>query len=321
MAADGPVDSPGATVPAQEASNRHGPPARAPLRYEGLSDPILVRRARDGDSQALETLCGRHAPRVDRLAAHVLADREDARDAAQDALAKLCPKIGQFRGEAAFSTWLHRLTLNACRDVAQRRRAAPTTRSPRTPAPGATTSPSGGGAVGAARGSPRMGSPGLPETQARVLVLKDALGFSFAEISAAAGIPVGTAKCYAHRGRAAMREALEAGRDVIPATPFGKAEIEAILPHRDPFLLLDEVVELEPGRKVVATRLVREDDWWFPGHFPERPGDARRADRRGDGAGGRGRRSRRGGEPGQDRVLRGHRRLSLQARRLARARR
>ena len=58
---------------------------------------------------------------------------------------------------------------------------------------------------------------------------------------------------------------------MIPAVPFGKQEIEAILPHRDPFLLLDEVIELEPGRKVVATRLVRADDWWFPGHFPERP--------------------------------------------------
>jgi 3-hydroxyacyl-[acyl-carrier-protein] dehydratase len=58
---------------------------------------------------------------------------------------------------------------------------------------------------------------------------------------------------------------------VIPAVPFGKDEIERILPHRDPFLLLDEVIELEPGRKVVATRLVCADDWWFPGHFPGRP--------------------------------------------------
>ena len=47
--------------------------------------------------------------------------------------------------------------------------------------------------------------------------------------------------------------------------------IESILPHRDPFLLLDEVTELEPGRRVVARREVRADDWWFPGHFPERP--------------------------------------------------
>ncbi len=53
--------------------------------------------------------------------------------------------------------------------------------------------------------------------------------------------------------------------------PFGRDRIEEILPHREPFLLLDEVIQLEAGRKVVATRLVRADDWWFPGHFPGRP--------------------------------------------------
>jgi 3-hydroxyacyl-[acyl-carrier-protein] dehydratase len=46
--------------------------------------------------------------------------------------------------------------------------------------------------------------------------------------------------------------------------------IESILPHRDPFLLVDEVTELEPGKHVVAQRAVSADDWWFPGHFPER---------------------------------------------------
>jgi 3-hydroxyacyl-[acyl-carrier-protein] dehydratase len=56
-----------------------------------------------------------------------------------------------------------------------------------------------------------------------------------------------------------------------PAAPFGRDEIERILPHRQPFLLIDEVLELEAGKRVVARRLVREDDWWFPGHFPERP--------------------------------------------------
>ena len=53
--------------------------------------------------------------------------------------------------------------------------------------------------------------------------------------------------------------------------PFGRDAIEAILPHREPFLLLDEVVELEPGRRVVARREVRADDPWFAGHFPGRP--------------------------------------------------
>ncbi len=56
----------------------------------------------------------------------------------------------------------------------------------------------------------------------------------------------------------------------VLTAPFGRAEIESILPHRDPFLLLDEVLELEPGRRVVARREVRGDDFWVPGHFPER---------------------------------------------------
>ena len=53
--------------------------------------------------------------------------------------------------------------------------------------------------------------------------------------------------------------------------PFGRREIEEILPHREPFLLLDEVLELEPGRRVVARREVRAEDPWFAGHFPGRP--------------------------------------------------
>ncbi len=181
------------------------------LRYEGLSDPILVRRAKDGDERALAALCERHAPRVGRLAAHVLRDPEDARDAAQDALAKLCVKLGQFRGEAAFTTWLHRLTLNACRDVALRRggRAHDPLDEDARVAPGLP--PDREAELSELRADLRDGLAGIPEAQARVLVLKDALGFSFEEISAASGMPVGTAKCYAHRGRAAMRELLEAG--------------------------------------------------------------------------------------------------------------
>lgn len=58
---------------------------------------------------------------------------------------------------------------------------------------------------------------------------------------------------------------------MTPATPFGRDAIESILPHRAPFLLLDEVVELVPGERVAATYRVPDDGWWFAGHFPERP--------------------------------------------------
>jgi 3-hydroxyacyl-[acyl-carrier-protein] dehydratase len=53
--------------------------------------------------------------------------------------------------------------------------------------------------------------------------------------------------------------------------PLGRAEIEQILPHRDPFLLIDEVLELTPGVGAVARKHVREDEWYLSGHFPGRP--------------------------------------------------
>ena len=179
-------------------------PAR-PLVYERLSDPILVKRAKDGDRRALAVLCERHAPAVERLAAHLLADREDARDAAQEALAKVCVRIKQFRGDALFSTWLHRLVVNTCRDVADRqrvRRCEPLVEDLRV-------ARDGDPAAAAARADLRRELRGelarIAPAQAQVVVLKDGLDLSFEEISALAAMPVGTAKCYAHRARAALR--------------------------------------------------------------------------------------------------------------------
>ena len=53
--------------------------------------------------------------------------------------------------------------------------------------------------------------------------------------------------------------------------PFGRDVIESLIPHRPPFLLVDEILELDPGKRVVGRREIRADDWWFPGHFPDRP--------------------------------------------------
>jgi len=57
----------------------------------------------------------------------------------------------------------------------------------------------------------------------------------------------------------------------VPAAPFGRDVIEQLIPHRPPFLLVDEILELEPGKRVVGRREIRADDWWFAGHFPQRP--------------------------------------------------
>src|ERR671930_275919 len=55
------------------------------------------------------------------------------------------------------------------------------------------------------------------------------------------------------------------------APPFGREAIAEILPHREPFLLIDEVLELTPGVGAVARKTVREDEWYLSGHFPGRP--------------------------------------------------
>jgi RNA polymerase sigma-70 factor (ECF subfamily) len=172
-----------------------------PLVYARLSDPILVTRAKNGDARALETLCERHEPRVQKVALHVLRDPEDARDAAQEALAKLCTRIGQFRGDSEFATWLHRVTINACRDVAngQRARACEPLFEDRR----AVTDPDP-----LLREELNRCLGEIAPEQARIVVLKDALGFSFEEIAAAADMPIGTAKCYAHRGRSRLRDKL-----------------------------------------------------------------------------------------------------------------
>ena len=53
---------------------------------------------------------------------------------------------------------------------------------------------------------------------------------------------------------------------------YNKEQIMEIIPHRDPFLLIDEVEELEVGKRVVATKFISPDSFWFQGHFPGHPG-------------------------------------------------
>jgi RNA polymerase sigma-70 factor (ECF subfamily) len=183
-----------------------------PLVYEKLSDPILVRRAKDGDKQALDALCERYSPRAHQIALHVLRNPEDARDAAQDSLAKVVTRIGQFRGDAQFGTWLHRLVVNTCKDVAQARWASERRTEPLFEDLRVASDSDPIRELAASETRRELGRclAELPAAQARVVGLKDAFDVPFDEISAATGMPVGTAKCYAHRGRNGLRERLSA---------------------------------------------------------------------------------------------------------------
>jgi RNA polymerase sigma-70 factor, ECF subfamily len=187
-------------------------PIRQPLRrptvleYGRLSDPILVRRAIDGDARALDALVERHQPKVERLARQILRDPDDANDAAQESLAKVCVRLKQFRGGSQFSTWLHRLVVNTCLDAVERRRGRAHEQLGDELQSDADPTRDAGNAE--LRRELCHALAGVSPEQAQVVLLKDALGYSFEEIAAAAGMPVGTAKCHAHRGRARLSERL-----------------------------------------------------------------------------------------------------------------
>lgn len=180
------------------------------LSYTKLSDLDLVIRARNGDHKALEALVERHSPRVNRLAAQLLEDLEEARDAAQESLVKLCTRLRQFRGDAQFATWLHRLVVNTCRDRMAWQRVRRT-----EPLPAEDTHSGDDGdlariaVLGDLRRDVAEALSKLSRNQRIAVVLRDSFGLSYEEIARVARMPVGTAKCYVHRARARLRARLE----------------------------------------------------------------------------------------------------------------
>jgi len=182
-----------------------------PIRYASLSDADLVRRANADDRAALEALLERYSARVSRLAAQLLGDFEDARDAAQESLLKVSERLRQFRGECQFSTWLHRLVVNTCRDLAERQRL----RRSEEYAPerdggfDLDGDPSRVALLGELRRELAQGLARLTVEQRRVVILRDGLDFSYDEIGRLVRVPVGTAKSYVHRGRERLRRRLQ----------------------------------------------------------------------------------------------------------------
>ena len=92
-------------------------------RSEADPDAVLVSAARGGDREAFGQLLQRHYDRVHGLAWQLTGSRADADDIAQDVCCRLVEKIGSFRGEAKFATWLCGIVYNCCRDHHRRRRS------------------------------------------------------------------------------------------------------------------------------------------------------------------------------------------------------
>ncbi len=87
------------------------------------SDTDLVAAAQSGDVAAFEQLVLRHQEKVFALAYHILGNAEDAADIQQDTFVRAWTKLGSFRGQASFATWLHKIAVNAC--ISRKRRLRP----------------------------------------------------------------------------------------------------------------------------------------------------------------------------------------------------
>ena len=238
-----------------------------PLVYERLSDPILVttcegrrptrprgalRAARGPRSSGSRSTCSA-TPRT----------RATPPRSRSSKLVRARPPVPRRVAVLDLAAPARRQHVQGRRAGALAPRGGPSrcsrTRASRATATRSRRSPPPRRAASSAAASPSCPPPRRPSSRSRTR------STSFAEISAATGLPVGTAKCYAHRGRSsAARAALR-----MSAPLLGQGEIEAILPHRDPLLLIDEVLELVPGERVVARKTVTEED--CAGHFPGNP--------------------------------------------------
>lgn len=177
---------------------------------ESMED-IWLRKAKDGDQDAFGCLVRAYEKRVFALTRRLCADPSDAEEAAQDAFLAVWQGLPNFRGEASFSTWLYRLTANACADILRRRQRRSGQDEPLDQAE--TLPARGPGPQEAAerkelRSAIEAGLRQLPEDYRTALILREIQQLSYEEIAAATGAELGTVKSRISRGRRQLRNFL-----------------------------------------------------------------------------------------------------------------
>lgn len=185
------------------------PPGADPVPAE-LDEATLVVRAQEGDARAFEVLARRHQAALYRLAVRVMGDPAEAEDALQEALLDAWRRIGRFRGDSTFSTWMYRVVTNRCLGMLRRRRPVPVEEI-EAPAP-AQDSPERAAERGAGMAALRRALALLPDEQRVCWVLREMEGLSYTEISEVTGASEDAVRGRIHRARARLAEAMRAWR-------------------------------------------------------------------------------------------------------------
>jgi RNA polymerase sigma-70 factor (ECF subfamily) len=174
---------------------------------------------------ALESCYREHGARVYRLCLQMLGQPADAEDAAQEVFLKVLDRSGQFEGRAAFSTWLHRLTVNLCLNRLERERlrvAVPLSPEEGALAAGQSPWPQAAARAAAARVTALLAR--LPLEHRLVLHLREVEGLAYREIAAALGIPLGTVMSRIARARESLSRLVGcARRDEARPSPLRRS--------------------------------------------------------------------------------------------------
>ena len=176
----------------------------ASTRDERMTETECIARARDGDDAAIRELYGRYAGRVYAVVRRLAGDDALAEDWAQEAWVRAIRALPSFRGDAQFSTWLHRIAVNSALH-GQRWRTRRT--SNEIPLP-VTVSSEQRQDRPVLRITIERALERLPAGMRQVLVLHDVEGFTHEEIGSVLGITPGTSKSQLFKARAKMRELL-----------------------------------------------------------------------------------------------------------------
>jgi RNA polymerase sigma-70 factor (ECF subfamily) len=169
------------------------------------TDAVEAALAASGDAHAFERLYRAHVGRVLSLVRRMLND-EDADEVTQDVFVRAWQKLGTYRGEAAFGTWLHRLAVNV---ILGRRQALGQRRDRFLPDDTALATVSAGRSVPELSLDFETAVARLPDGARQVFVLHDVEGYRHEEIANLLGLAVGTSKSQLHRARMALRRHLD----------------------------------------------------------------------------------------------------------------
>ena len=189
-----------------------GAPPKPGADHKGSSDYALTRRAARGDAEAFEELYRLHHRRVYTLCLRMTQNEAEAEDITQDIFIVLLHKAGDYRAEASFTTWLHRMTVNQVLMHFRRKKAK---REEQAEDDGREEACAPRGAAGA-RPAQLIDRITLEDALARLppgyraaFVLHDVEGYEHEEVARLLGCAVGTSKSQLHKARTKLRKLLK----------------------------------------------------------------------------------------------------------------